>query len=215
MPLGNPDSVDARQLRVAVHTHNGIEAPSAEIIETVERAAKALEARGVVVEEARPAVIDQTYEIYLGLFTADGGAGVESLLNAAGTKRVHPLMQRVLDLQRDGEKSVAELGDLIGRWDNFRSQMLAFMADYDAILCPVSSIAEMKHGSTYDRLPSFSYTMAFNLTGWPAAVVRAGSTDKGMPIGVQIAARPWREDVALSLAQALQDDLGGWQPPPL
>jgi amidase len=163
----------------------------------------------------RPPGIEQTYEIYLGLFTADGGVGIESLLKEAGTLRVHPLMQRVLELQRQGAMSVAELGELVGRWDAFRRDMLCFMSNYDALLCPVCSFAWMEHGSTYDQLPCFSYTMAFNLTGWPAAVVRGGTTRKGLPIGVQIVARPWREDVALAVAQLLQDALGGWQRPPL
>jgi amidase len=215
MPMGHARNVDLRHLRVAYHTDNGIDTPSSEIADTVKRAATALDANGIRVKEARPAVIDQTYEIYLGLFTADGGAGIESLLNAAGTARVHPLMQRVLDLQHQGGILGAELDVLLGRWDAFRRDMLAFMSDYDAILCPVSSSTEMQHGSTYDRLSRFSYTMTFNLTGWPAAVVRAGTSERGMPIGVQIAARPWREDVALALAKVLQDELGGWQPPPL
>jgi amidase len=93
--------------------------------------------------------------------------------------------------------------------------MLSFMSNYDALLCPVCSFAGMAHGSSYNQLPCFSYTMTFNLTGWPAAVVRSGTTRKGLPIGVQIAARPWREDVALAVAQVLQDALGGWRPPPL
>ena len=88
------------------------------------------------------------------------------------------------------------------------------MSNYDALLCPVCSFAGMEHGSTYDRLSCFSYTMTFNLTGWPAAVVRGGTTAKALPIGVQIAARPWREDVALAIAQVLQEALGGWQRPP-
>lgn len=57
--------------------------------------------------------------------------------------------------------------------------------------------------------------MTSNLTGFPAAVVRAGATQKGLPIGVQIMARPWREDVALALAKVLEDALGGWQRPHL
>ena len=138
----------------------------------------------------RPPGIEQTYEIYLGLFTADGGAGIESLLKEAGTHRVHPLMQRVLELQRQGAKSVAELAALVGRWDAFRREMLSFMSNYDALLCPVCSFAGMAHGSTYDRLSCFSYTMTSNLTGWPAAVVRGGATEKGLPMGVQIVARP-------------------------
>ena len=39
--------------------------------------------------------------------------------------------------------------------------------------------------------------MTHNLTGWPAAVVRCGRDGGGLPIGVQIAAAPWREDIAL------------------
>jgi amidase len=72
----------------------------------------------------------------------------------------------------------------------------------------------MVHGSTYRKLPSFSYTMTHNLTGWPAAVVRAMNTAKGLPIGVQIAARPWHEHVALAIARQLEKTLGGWQQPP-
>ena len=54
--------------------------------------------------------------------------------------------------------------------------MLLFMSDYDALLCPTALSPVWEHGSTYDRLPSFSYTMSSNLTGWPAAVVRGGTT---------------------------------------
>ena len=56
--------------------------------------------------------------------------------------------------------------------------------------------------------PGFSYTMTHNLTGWPAAVVPAGVSSEGLPIGVQIAAAPWREDIALQLAQRLETLVG-------
>ena len=156
---------------------------------------------------------EQTYEIYLGLFTADGGAGLEELLEMAGTKKVHPLMQRALDLQRSNAKSMAAFGALIGQWDAFRRSLLSFMEEFDVMVCPVCSFPGMAHGSTYDRLSAFSYTMTYNLTGWPAAVVRAGSS--GLPIGVQIVARPWREDVALAVAAQIERALGGYERPPL
>ena len=61
----------------------------------------------------------------------------------------------------------------------------------------------------------FDYTQPFNLTGWPTVTVRAGVSPDGMPIGIQIAARPWREDVALALAAAVERELGGWKAPNL
>lgn len=53
----------------------------------------------------------------------------------------------------------------------------------------------------------------FNSTGWPVAVVRIGTSDDGrLPIGVQMVAQPWREDVALAVARYLEQRSGGWQP---
>lgn len=214
-PLLDPRAVEVANLRVALHTDNGIVRPTPETAQAVQKAAQALSAAGARVDEIRPPGIDQTYDIYLKLFSAEGGAGIEALLHAAGTTRVHPLMQRVLEIQHANALSVEEFGSLITRWDAFRGAMLAFMERYDAVLCPVCAFPGMVHGSTYDILEAFSYTMTYNLTGWPAAVVRAGASPEGLPIGVQVAARPWREDVALAVAQFLEGALGGFQPPAL
>jgi amidase len=214
-PLGDAAKVNLKALRVAFHTDNGIETPSQETVDAMLTAAKALETSVATIEEARPPGIEQTYDIYFGLFTADGGRGVEELLEAAGTRQVHPLMQRVLDLQRMNAKSMAAFVKLIDQWDAFRRSLLSFMERYDVLVCPVCSFTGMAHGSTYDRLPAFSYTMTYNLTGWPAAAVRAGTSRDGLPIGAQVVARPWREDVALAVASIIEKALGGYQRPRL
>jgi amidase len=54
------------------------------------------------------------------------------------------------------------------------------------------------------ELDPTSYTTPHSLTGWPAATVRAGSSPEGLPICVQVAARPWREDVALAAALRIE-----------
>jgi len=108
---------------------------------------------------------------------------------------------------------MALFGALMGQWDAFRRSLLSFMEQSDVMVCPVCSFPGMVHGSTYDRLSAFSYTMTYNLTGWPAAVVRAGSSSNGLPIGVQIVARPWREDVVLAVAAMIERALGGYQRP--
>ena len=95
--------------------------------------------------------------------------------------------------------------------------MLTFMDKYDVILCPVNAYPAMLHGTTFDaeKHHAFSYTSPYTLTGWPSVTVRGGTSPEGLPIGVQVIARPWREDVALAVAQHLETALGGWQPPPL
>jgi amidase len=91
--------------------------------------------------------------------------------------------------------------------------MLSFMASYDVIICPVNSTSAILHGTDGGNYPNFSYTFTYNLTGWPGAVVRVSNTSEGLPIGVQIIAQPWREDVALSVAGYLEGVFGGWQKP--
>ena len=214
-PLGGTATVDVKKLRVAFHTDNGIAAPEPEVAEAVRKAATALTEAGAKVDEALPPGIGETFEIYRGLFCADGGAGLKALIELAGTREIHPLLQQALDIQQKHGISMADYGALVGRWDAFRSRMLSFMGSYDAILSPVCNFAGMVHGSTYQQLPSFSYTMAHNLTGWPAVVVRATNSAAGLPIGVQIAARPWHEHVALAVARQIEEALGGWQQPPI
>lgn len=100
---------------------------------------------------------------------------------------------------------------------------------FDAIICPPTSLPAVLHGSTA-QLPDFdSYARLFSVLGMPAGVVaasrvRAGeesdrpsSTDPvermaaqvehgsaGLPIGVQVAARHWREDIVLAVMGALE-----------
>ena len=53
------------------------------------------------------------------------------------------------------------------------------------------------------------------LVGRPGAVVRGGTSPEGLPIGVQIVAKQWREDVALAGAAVIEKALGGWKAPPM
>ena len=59
------------------------------------------------------------------------------------------------------------------------------------------------------------YTMIYNTTGWPSAVVRAGTSPDGLPIGIQMIAQPWNEHVSLAAASYLEAKTGGWQKPPI
>ena len=221
IPLGDPAEVDLKRLRVAYHTDNDIVSPTPETVEAVKTTAKVLAEAGITVVEDRPPDIEQTHEIYYGLLCADGGAGMQHLLQTSGTTEAHSFLQQLQAVQRKNKLTIAEFGALLFRLDMFRSTMLAFMEQYDVILCPVSSHPAVPHGATFEGqeypayTPIFSYTMTYNLTGWPGAVVRAGTSPEGLPIGVQIVARPWCEDVALAVAQQIETVLGGWQPPPL
>jgi amidase len=102
--------------------------------------------------------------------------------------------------------SATDLWGLLRRWDAFRSEMLAFAARYDLILCPVFPDPARLHGTMNvpGEIDPTSFTTPHSLTGWPAATVRAGTSPEGLPIDVQLVARPWRDDVALAAALRIE-----------
>ena len=215
VPLGNPDDVAVGSLRVAMHTDNGLMSPTKETADAVLAAAAALRDAGVEVTEVRPSALAQLPEFHNAISSADGRAWTKRLLEKWGTTESHPWLQRRLD---DAEVIPSdELSALLEKADAYRSEMLQFMENYDAILCPTAAYPATEHEGTFheSRTMGFAYTGAYNVTGWPGAVVRGGTSPEGLPIGVQVVARPWREDVALALAAVLESALGGWQRPPL
>ena len=204
-PVGD---VDLKSLRVAFHSDNGIITPSAETEETIRKAAALLDNHGSRVTGIRPDGIEQTYDLMINLLSADGGASIRRLLEENGT-REHTLPWLGLAEPVDSARFDRLMMELSG----FRSSMLSFIKDYDVIISPVNAFPARPHGSLGADLEAFSYTMTYNMTGWPAAVVRGGSSPEGLPIGIQIVARPWREDIALAVASYLEKKLGGFQPP--
>lgn len=214
VPLRDPRAVAIKGLRVALHTENGIMPASADVAAVVKNAAKSLADAGAIVEEKIPTGIDQCFNLFLAIATADAGEGLRAALAMAGTTESHPLLTGFLAMAND-PKSAAYFEGLLVAVDRYRSAMLGFMQNYDLIVCPVNALPAMEHGTSADLFPAFSYTVAHNLTGWPGATVRCGTSQEGLPIGVQCVARPWREDVALAAVKHLETALGGYQRPAL
>ena len=215
VPFGDPASVNIAGLRVAFFTDNGTVSPTAEVEASVRSAAAAIADSGAEVVEDLPAAITENIDANItSILTADGGAGVRRLVDKAGTEQVHPRLNRFLQAE---PISTAEYTALLEHMDAFRSQMLSFMENYDAILSPVRPWPALPHGEslTSEASPANFYTSVFNTTGWPGSVVRVGTSSEGLPISVQVMCRPWREDVAVALATVLEDSLGGYVRPEL
>ena len=217
MPLGNPADVDISGLRVAFYTDNGLRVPTDEIVAAVRSAANALADAGCLVEEDLPRAIPDNPDINNQLSQGDGQAGARRLLAKYGTTETHEWMTRLLEKASENMVSVGEYTAALEQVDAYRSAMLGFMENYDVIVCPVSAFAALPHGEsmTDENRSGINYTATYNITGWPSTVVRGGTSPDGLPIGVQVVARPWREDVSLAVAQYLEGVLGGWQKPPM
>jgi amidase len=94
-------------------------------------------------------------------------------------------------------------------WSNLRESSLKFMSDFEILISPPCSNTAPKPQNS--GFLDYSYASYFNLLGWPAAVVRVGKTASGLPKGVQIVGRPWKEHEVLAVASLLERKLGGWK----
>ncbi len=213
MPLGNPDDIKVENLKIAFYTDNGIHTPSKEIQDSVRDAAKTLENFGAVLEETRPSALDMIPEINNALNVGDGREWVRRLMKSANTEEVSPFLQKRLDSAVP--ISTAQFTANLELLDQYRSDMLSFMKNYDAIITPTAPFTACDHGETFSKnnKDAFAYTSAYNMTGWPGTVVRSGTTADNLPIGVQIVSQPWREDVSLAIALQLEKLTGGWVKP--
>ncbi|MDP9227270.1 MAG: amidase [Actinomycetota bacterium] len=106
-----------------------------------------------------------------------------------------------------------ETARLLDDWDRFRTRLLAFMDSVDVIVCPTSPGPASLHGEGLESM--FNYTLPFSLSGQPSVVVPLGASEEGLPIGVQVVGRVWRDDVALGVARSLEQMVGGWRTPPI
>lgn len=208
MPYGDPAQVPMRDLRVAYYTDNGIALADAETKAVVEAAAKALASEVRSVEECKPARLEETYDLEMKMIGADGGDGLRDYLKDIGSTRTHRLLEGWLNKLEPYRTDIKGFAGYWASLDKFRDAMYEFGNRFDAILSPVASRPAVPHSASIDDevFRGYSYTMTYNVTGWPAGVVRSGTSKTGLPIGVQIAANPWREDIVLALARLLEMD---------
>ncbi|MBI5283724.1 MAG: amidase [Chloroflexi bacterium] len=191
MPIGDMAAVKAKGLRVAHYTRMPDATPSPETVAATEAAARALEAAGARVSEARPPRLEESLPITLSYWRRP---------SSVSWSRWMPSGEAKLSGE-DVERHLFE-------WERFRRYMVLFMEDYDVIVCPVAADAAPPHGPV--PVENWLYTLPYSLTGQPVAVVRAGTSAEGLPIGVQVVARSWRDDIALAAAAVVERALGPW-----
>lgn len=203
--------VDVETLRIGFHTDNGVQTPSSAIMGAITSACDLLRDEGITLTEARPPGIEMTSFIMSRVFGADGGEMLEALIDECQTDTPSPRISNSLK-NRGPAINQREFAQVINLWDNYRSSMLGYFDDFDILLCPVNAHTAIPHG-TEENLADYSYTMAYNLTGWPGAVIRCGTDETGLPIGIQVVARPFREDHCLAVARWLEQRMGTFPGP--
>jgi amidase len=215
-PWLDPKAVDLKKIRVAYYLNNGSEKPlTPETEAAVKNTVAQFSALGVtVVEDCPTELIKESQDVRNAISTADGRAWVKRLLKKYGTTQVSP----VIALTDSPQTDVSGFTRLADQMDANRAKFLGWMQQYDLLICPANRTpAEPWPEELKPQLPdpkNIGFTTTYNNTGWPGTVVRAGTSPEGLPIGVQLIAQPWREDVSLAAAAFVEAASGfGYQKP--
>ncbi|UBF28672.1 amidase [Kovacikia minuta CCNUW1] len=108
--------------------------------------------------------------------------------------------------------------------DDLIASMDQELAQWDVWLCPVAmapafthrqrgAAIQVDHHHVPYSMASGAYVVPFNLTGHPVVVIPIAQTKDGLPIGMQIVGKRWKEMELLAIAQQIDTVIGGFRSP--
>src|SRR2546426_7498850 len=223
VPVRWPDRDELKKVPIGYFEDDGRTPVTADTRAAVRTAAEALTRAGFQVEPFRPDGLELARQLWWKFFGIAGGMLLGPMTRGHEAE-LSPILKEFSSWVAADPPHTGE--SLLDAWiqrDAIRMQVFAQMRDYPVLLCPVAAIPAFKHGErrwqidgkTVEYLDAWSYTEWFNLLGTPAPVVPVGQSPEGLPIGVQISARPWEEEVVLSVAAELETQCGVWRAPVL
>ncbi|WP_335934828.1 amidase [Streptomyces sp. PTD5-9] len=178
----------------------------------VQTAADALRDAGYDVREVADVPrMDEALEAY-GRITVTEFAPtwpvVRTLLGAGGDRYI------AMAMERTPPANAAEFMKLMGTWLNIRRSWAEFLDAYPLLLGPVFTEPPVEPGiesrdaAGHERVGTgMRLCTVTSFVGVPAVAVPTGVAD-GLPSGVQVVGRAFREDLCLAAAQAIEDRLG-------
>ena len=195
---------------------------TAETRAAIQSAAQALRDAGFRVEPFRPRTLEQLRKLWTKFFVQCGAMFYEPAIRGK-REQLSPIFAAFLGIAESlPPLSAAELLNAWAELDLLRARTLEELRDYPVLLCPVASIPAWRHGERVwtidgqhvEYLDAVRHTQWFNVLAAPAAVVPVGRSPEGLPIGVQIVARPFEDEIALGVA-GIVDAAFGYRPPPM
>jgi len=220
--LREPSLDELRTNTIGYFEDDGLAPVTPETRAAVQAAASVLRDAGFLVEPFRPSTLEALRQLW-GKFFVQCGALFYAPTIAGREHQLSPIFNEFLGFAEAlPPLSAAELLDAWAGLDLLRAKTLAEMSKFPVLLCPVASIPAFRHGErqwivegrAVQYLDAVRHTQWFNALAAPAAVVPVGRSPEGLPIGVQIVARPFEDEIALGIA-AIVDAAFGYRPPPL
>jgi amidase len=220
--LREPSLDELRSNRIGFFEDDELVPVTPETRAALNSAAAALREAGFRVEPFRPSTLEPLRELWNQFFVQCGAMFYAAEIHGK-EEQLSPIFKEFLEIAKSAPPLTAS--ELLNAWaglDLLRAKTLEEMRKYPVLLCPVASVPAFRHGERHweigghsvEYLDAWRHAQWFNALAAPAAVVPAGQSPEGLPIGVQIVARPFEDETALGIA-AVVDAAFGYRPPPM
>ncbi len=224
--IGEPADISIADTRILLSEEASFKQVSRELRDVRMRAAEALEQAGATVETVPMRSMRRALELYLAVLKLETGVSVANLLVAEGSAHVtlgsglrrkgpHTRALRLLLMSEwmTGKMPQGSLRKSVAARRAFQDEVHDAIGD-GVLLHPTHPRVAPRHGKTIGKPWLLTTTAVFNLVGLPVAQIPLGLNARGLPLGVQAAAGPDRDHVAVAVALELERAMGGWVPPP-
>ncbi len=222
VPYREVSSEALSRVRVAYFEDDGRTPVTPDTRVAVKKAVAALRAAGHEVIQFLPPQLEAARQLWWQFFGVAGGMILGPMLKGREAETSPFLLQYMEWATANGPHTAHSLLEMWNRRDTLRTEFFAEMHEFPVLLCPVAAIPAFRHserswsveGRDVGYLDAWSYTEFFNLLGNPGMVVPMHQSAEGLPIGVQVVAPPWQEELALAVAGEIESASGGWTRPP-
>ncbi len=208
-PVWTPAPLDPAPLQaphgVAVAIDDALPHP---IKATLRRAASHLQDAGYDVEEVSPPGIDRLSELWADIGLAEIGAMLRPVIPATGDKGMQAFMDVFWELRGSGDlaayqAALREREAILIKWQ-------IFLDTHPLILMPACAEQSLPVGidtqgadAVRRMLNALKFQLAIPVLGLPSLAIPMGQRD-GLPDGVQIVSRRFREDLCLAAGELIE-----------
>ncbi|GAB3790951.1 amidase [Spirosoma horti] len=226
--LAGPDGLDAfatsvgpfgasvgyspdRQLRVGWLVEPGFGPIDSEVAATVEAAAQALKDLGLHVEPVRIQALERDFalDVFNRLHVMEMKDAFRQVTTGRSQDEIYKMATTMLSLP---DTPMNDFIDAEQAAERLRDGFAGYFQNYDALITPVLPIPAHKHGveafvingQSVDATYLQGATVPLNVTGLPGISMRYGTSQEGLPIGVQIVGNWLAESTILHIASLLE-----------
>jgi Asp-tRNA(Asn)/Glu-tRNA(Gln) amidotransferase A subunit family amidase len=220
VPLRPIRAEELRGLRIGILESGALGAATRETQAAVHRAGRLLDEQGFPVEPVRLQGLDCALELWWFFFGPVIGDLIRHSMKDQEELLSPMLREYLAATAAEPTVTLESFMTACTNRDLVRAEILRQMKEVPVLLSPVSTAPAFQHGAgnyrsgdAHNYRDTMRYCQWLNLTGFPGFSLPFGQSPEGLPINIQLIARPHEEELLLAVAETLEQARGPWQKP--